>query len=92
MLRRSAPSTSVHGLHDSSYMTMLLQAIAWLETELSKSDTSLIMVTHDRWFMETVCTRLVELEQGSAHAHAFGGRGSYDRYRQVGSCSLLVCI
>lgn len=60
-----------------------MQAIAWLETELSKSDTSLIMVTHDRWFMETVCTRLVELEQGSAHAHAFGGRGSYDRYRQA---------
>ena len=60
-----------------------MQAIAWLEQELSQTATSLVLVTHDRWFMESVCTRLVELDGGTAHLHAFGGQGSYALYKQV---------
>ncbi|KAK9797386.1 hypothetical protein WJX73_009647 [Symbiochloris irregularis] len=60
-----------------------MATIAWLEKQLTRADMSLIMVTHDRWFMESVCTRLVELDHGSAHVHAFGGRGSYARYQEA---------
>ena len=31
-------------------------AITWLETQLKHSDMTLLMVTHDRTFMESVCT------------------------------------
>ena len=37
-------------------------AITWLETQLKHSDMTLLMVTHDRTFMESVCTgRLMPL-------------------------------
>lgn len=83
----SCPTPAMYEPSSRSYSSdcrsFMLQAIAWLEEELARGAISLILVTHDRWFMEAVCTRLVELEGGHAHAHAFGGHGSYERYRQV---------
>lgn len=55
-----------------------------MEERLTGSNTTLILVTHDRVFMEAVCTGILELDQGTAHLHSFGGPGSYDRFRQVG--------
>ena len=54
-----------------------------MEERLTGSNTTLILVTHDRVFMEAVCTGILELDQGTAHLHAFGGPGSYDKFRQV---------
>ena len=54
-----------------------------MESRMTASNTTLILVTHDRAFMEAVCTGILELDQGTAHLHAFGGPGSYDRFRQV---------
>ncbi len=54
-----------------------------MEERLSVSNTTLILVTHDRVFMEAVCTGILELDEGTAHLHAFGGPGSYDKFRQV---------
>ncbi len=54
-----------------------------MEERLTGSNTTLILVTHDRVFMEAVCTGILELDQGTAHLHSFGGPGSYDRFRQV---------
>ena len=54
-----------------------------MEQRLTASNTTLILVTHDRMFMEAVCTGILELDQGTAHLHSFGGEGSYDRFRQV---------
>ena len=66
-----------------------------MEARLTSSNTTLILVTHDRAFMESVCTGILELDQGTAHLHSFGGPGSYDRFRQVCICAepsvLLVC-
>lgn len=42
-----------------------------------------MVVTHDRAFMESVCTSVLELEAGEVTLHNFGGPGSYDRFRQV---------
>ena len=38
-----------------------LEMIEWLEKYLSKSGISLLMVTHDRYFLDTVCTHILEL-------------------------------
>ncbi len=54
-----------------------------MEERLTGSNTTLILVTHDRVFMEAVCTGILELDQGTAHLHSFGGPGSYDKFRQV---------
>jgi hypothetical protein len=61
----------------------LLQAIRWMEGRFTAPDTSLVVVTHDRAFMEAVCTSVLELDAGEAHLHAFGGPGSYDRFREA---------
>lgn len=39
-----------------------LDMIEWLETYLSNSKSAIIMVTHDRYFLEVVCTSIFELE------------------------------
>lgn len=59
------------------------QVIRWLEQYLTTQDISVVVVTHDRAFMEAVCTSVLELESGEVTLHNFGGPGSYDRFRQV---------
>ena len=63
---------------------MWVQAIEYLEDTLRDSPTALIMVTHDRWFMENLCTQLLELHSGSGYMHSFGGPGSYAGFVEVG--------
>ncbi|EMR01459.1 ABC-F family ATP-binding cassette domain-containing protein [Cesiribacter andamanensis] len=53
-----------------------LPAIEWLEEYLSKAQLSLLMVTHDRYFMEQVTNEVLELSQ----TKLFGYRGSYSYY------------
>ncbi|CAL5223735.1 g6295 [Coccomyxa viridis] len=59
------------------------QVIRWLEQYLTTQDISVVVVTHDRAFMESVCTSVLELEAGETTLHNFGGPGSYDRFRQL---------
>jgi ABC transport system ATP-binding/permease protein len=41
-----------------------LETIEWLEDYLSKANLALFMVTHDRYFLETVTRQILELDQG----------------------------
>ena len=50
-----------------------LDMIEWLEGYLSASGCTLFMVTHDRYFLENVCTEIIELEGGQLHRY----RGNY---------------
>ena len=59
------------------------QAIRWMEKALSDRNVTLILVTHDRAFLEAIATGMLELDAGKAHLYSFGGNGCYDRYRQV---------
>jgi ATP-binding cassette subfamily F protein 3 len=43
-------------------------ALEWLEQTLIKLDAAVVLVAHDRWFLEAVATSVLELE---------GGRGKY---------------
>ena len=44
-----------------------LEMIEWLEDFFAKSNITLFMVTHDRFFLERVCNEIVELDEGVMH-------------------------
>lgn len=41
----------------------------WLEEYLKKRRGALIMVTHDRYFLDSVCSRIVEIDKGSVYSY-----------------------
>jgi ATP-binding cassette subfamily F protein uup len=43
--------------------------IEWLEVYLSKSKSAIIMVTHDRYFLEVVCNTIIELEDQTIYKY-----------------------
>lgn len=52
-----------------------LDMIEWLESYLQQSKSSIIMVTHDRYFLEVVCTTIFELED--QQLYRYDGNFSY---------------
>lgn len=53
-----------------------VEMIEWLEQYLSRSTLSLFMVTHDRYFLDKVCDRIIELDQGSVYTY----KGNYSYF------------
>ena len=53
-----------------------LEMIEWLEDYLSRSKMSLFLVTHDRYFLESVCNEIYELADGNIYKY----KGSYEDY------------
>ena len=47
--------------------------IEWLEKYLQQQNITVLMVTHDRYFLERVCNHIIELEAGSLYHH----KGNY---------------
>jgi ATP-binding cassette subfamily F protein 3 len=45
-----------------------IESLEWLETHLASLDAAVVLVAHDRWFLEAVGTSVLELE---------GGRGKF---------------
>jgi ATP-binding cassette subfamily F protein uup len=46
-----------------------LDMIEWLEEYLSKSKSTILMVTHDRYFLEVVCDTILELEDKTLYRY-----------------------
>ena len=53
-----------------------LEIIEWLEDYLSTQNLSLLMVTHDRYFLDKVCNEIIEIDEGQI----FRYKGSYAHY------------
>ncbi|MBP3536527.1 MAG: ABC-F family ATP-binding cassette domain-containing protein [Muribaculaceae bacterium] len=53
-----------------------IATIEWLEAYLRRSRATLMMVTHDRYFLDRVCGKILELD----HQSAFMIEGNYDMY------------
>lgn len=53
-----------------------VEMIEWLEEYLSKSALTLLMVTHDRYFLDRVCDEIIEME----NAAVFRYRGNYEYF------------
>ncbi len=47
-----------------------VENLEWLERELASLDAAVILVAHDRWFLESVATAVLELAPGGAHFFA----------------------
>jgi ATP-binding cassette, subfamily F, member 3 len=47
-----------------------VESLEWLERELETLDAAVILVAHDRWFLESVTTAVLELSTGGAHYFA----------------------
>ncbi len=58
-----------------------LDAIAWLEDLLREFKGSVIVVTHDRAFLDAVCTRILELDRGQIRSYP-GNFGAYERAKE----------
>ena len=50
--------------------------IEWLEEFLSKQRLAILMVTHDRYFLDNVCQDIIELDNSQLYHY----RGTYDYY------------
>ena len=53
-----------------------LEMIEWLEAYFAKEKFTLLMVTHDRYFLERVCNEIIELDNGELYTY----KGNYSYY------------
>jgi len=53
-----------------------LESIQWLENYLNGYDGSVLIVSHDRYFLDSVCKKLIELSSNKAHVY----HGNYSYY------------
>ncbi len=53
-----------------------ITTVEWLENYLARSRATLLMVTHDRYFLDRVCNKIVEIDKESIYVY----EGNYDNY------------
>jgi ATP-binding cassette subfamily F protein uup len=53
-----------------------IQMIEWLEGYLKRSNITLLMVTHDRYFLDNICSLILELDDETIYTY----RGNYSYY------------
>ena len=55
-----------------------IEMIEWLEEYLKNHNITLLMITHDRYFLDRVCNHILELEDGKLYHH----KGNYSYFLQ----------
>ena len=53
-----------------------LEMVEWLEEYLSRNNISLLMVTHDRYFLDRVCSQIIEIDDKQVYSY----KGNYSYY------------
>lgn len=53
-----------------------LEMVEWLEEHLTRNNISLLMVTHDRYFLDRVCNQILEIDEKKL----FSYKGNYSYY------------
>ncbi|WP_328627439.1 ABC-F family ATP-binding cassette domain-containing protein [Streptomyces sp. NBC_00353] len=53
-----------------------VEGISWLARHLQNRRSALVCVTHDRWFLDQVCTRMWDVQRGTVHEYE-GGYSDY---------------
>ncbi|MDE6702077.1 MAG: ABC-F family ATP-binding cassette domain-containing protein [Muribaculaceae bacterium] len=53
-----------------------VEVIEWIENYLKRQRVTLLMVTHDRYFLDRICNRIIELDDRTAYFYD----GNYDYY------------
>lgn len=55
------------------------ETVQWLENYLHKYKGALLMITHDRYFLDRVAARIVELEKGNLYSY----QGNYSQFVEL---------
>ena len=55
------------------------ESIAWLEDYLHNLKSAIIMVTHDRYFLDSVATKILELDKGKSYVYT----GNYTQFLEL---------
>ena len=63
-----------------------IDALEWLAERLLAGDLSLLLVTHDRSFLDRVCTEILELDRASLHRYP----GGYSKYLELKAARLAA--
>jgi ABC transport system ATP-binding/permease protein len=71
-----------------------VEAVDWLAkhlTDLQAADVAMLIVSHDRWFLDAICTRIWEVHDGGVNAYE-GGYAAYvlaraERVRQAAAAA-----
>ena len=53
-----------------------LDMVEWLEKFLGASDITMLVITHDRYFLDNVCKKIIEIDQGTLYTYY----GNYEYY------------
>lgn len=53
-----------------------VEMVEWLEHYLNKENLTLLLVTHDRYFLDAVCNEIWEMDGGNLYVH----KGDYENY------------
>lgn len=53
-----------------------IDMIEWLENYLTRSRSTMLMVTHDRYFLDRVCNKIIEIDRQQIYTY----KGNYDYY------------
>ncbi|MDE7181369.1 MAG: ABC-F family ATP-binding cassette domain-containing protein [Muribaculaceae bacterium] len=53
-----------------------IEMIEWLENYLTRQRVTLLMVTHDRYFLDKICSRIIEIDRQQLYSYD----GNYDYY------------
>ncbi len=53
-----------------------IEMVEWLEYFLNKENKTMILVTHDRYFLDAICTKIIEMDDGQIYVH----NGDYQVY------------
>lgn len=53
-----------------------IDMIEWLEDYLTRSHMTILMVTHDRYFLDKICSKILELDQAGIYSYS----GNYNYY------------
>lgn len=63
-------------LLDEPTNSLDIEMIEWLENFLTKTNVTLFMVTHDRYFLDNVCNQIIEMDNEKIYHH----KGNYKYY------------
>ena len=64
-----------------------VESVGWLETYLRKFPGTLVVVTHDRYFLNNVTEWILELDRGRAYPY----KGNYESWLEQKQALLAVC-
>jgi len=56
-----------------------IDTINWLENKLKRINAAVLMVTHDRYFLDKICTRIIEIDQQSLFIY----KGNYSVFLEL---------